>query len=192
MSKKTTKITIKVIKYEETDIHGCPFRCYDSGKVERQLMTTNQYGKKGDWCRCDNNKPKNDKNTDRYDIRISVNGKRYYLHRIVYFAFNSTFDFYNPKIMIDHINRDSLDNRISNLREATSGENQCNQKAQKNNKLGIKNIYDREKRWVVMIKKDGQTVVNRSFQKTLYTLDEVILFRDEKLLRHHGEFANLD
>ena len=86
MSKIVIKITPKVIKYEEVEINLCRFRCYDSGKVEsqRQLM----YGKKGDWCRCDNNKPFYNKNTNRYYIRVGVNGKNYYLHRIIYFAFN--------------------------------------------------------------------------------------------------------
>jgi len=193
MSKIVIKITPKVVNYKETEIHGCLFRCYKSGKVERQLMTTNQHGKKGDFRRCDNNKPRYDKRSDRYEIQISVNGKRYYLlHRIIYFAFNPTFDFYNPKIQIDHINRDSLDNRISNLREATHGENQRNTKAHKNNKLGLKNIRDRETRWVVQIMKDGQKVVDRCFPKDLYTLDDVILFRDDKLLEYHGEFANIE
>jgi hypothetical protein len=190
MSKIVINIAIKVVNYKETEIDGCLFRCYEDGSVERQLMTTNRYGKKGDWRRCDNKKPKYDKNTDRYCIQVSVNGKPYYLHRIVYFAFNPTFEFYNPKILIDHINRDSLDNKPANLRKATRGENGRNTKA--HNKLGIKNIYDHEKRWVVTIQKDGQKVVNRSFPKHLHTLDDVILFRDDQLLEHHGEFANID
>jgi len=186
MSKIVINIAIKV--YEEVEIHGCLFRCYESGKVERQLMTTNQYGKKGDWHRCDNNKPGYNK---RYS-QVRVNGKNYMLHRLVYFAFNPGFDFYNPKIQIDHINRDSLDNKISNLRETTSGENCRNTKARKNNKLGKKNISDRENCWVVQINKDGQRVVCRCFSKDLFTLDDVVLFRDDQLLEYHKEFANLD
>jgi len=186
-------INIKVVDYKETEIDGCLFRCYKSGRVERQLMATNfRYGKEGDWIRCDNNKPRYDKRSDRYNIQIGVNEKHYMLHRLVYYAFNPTFDFYNPKIMIDHINRDSLDNRIANLREATSGENQCNKKVQKNSKLGIKNIRDRENCWRVTIKKDRQIVVCRSFSKYLFTLDDVIRFRNDKLLLHHKEFANID
>ena len=190
MPKIEIKITIKI--YKETEIDGCLFRCYDSGKVERKLMTTNRHGKKGDFRRCDNIKPRYNKRNDRYCIQVGINGKTYLIHRIVYFAFNPTFDFYNPKIMIDHINRDSLDNKISNLREATCAENLRNTIAQKNNKLGIKNISDYENRWLVQIRKDGQTVVHRSFQKNLFTLDKVILFRDQKLLEFHKEFANIE
>jgi len=191
MSKIVINIALKV-NYREVEIDLCRFRCYEYRRVERQLMKTNRYGKEGDWRRCDNIKPNYDQRCDRYCIHIKVNGKMYYLHRIVYFAFNPTFDFYNPKIQIDHINGDSKDNQISNLRTATAGQNCHNQKARKNNKLGLKNIQDRKNRWEVTIKKDRQTVVCRSFNKTLFTLDDVILFRDDKLLLHHGEFANLD
>jgi len=192
MSKIVINIALKVVDYKEVEINLCLFRCYESGKVERQIMRTNRYGKKGDFCRCDNNKPRYNKKTDRYDIQVGVNGKFYFLHRIVYYAFNPGFDFHNPKIQIDHINRDSMDNKISNLREATHAQNQRNQKTHTKNKLGLKNIYDRKTHWVVQINKDGRTVVNRCFNKTLYTLDDVILFRNDKLLEYHKEFANLD
>jgi len=190
MSKIVINIALKV--YEETEIDGCPFRCYEEGRVERQLRSTNRYGKKGDWHRCDNIKPHYNKNTNRYDIQVEVNGKNYMLHRIIYFAFNPTFDFYNSKIQVDHINRDSLDNKPANLREATHAQNRRNTKAHINNNLGLKNIYDRENYWRVRVKKDGQTVVDRCFPKDLFTLDDVILFRDDKLLEYHKEFANLD
>ena len=41
---------------------------------------------------------------------------------------------------VDHINRDTTDNRVENLRWATRSQNQINKNTSKNNLLGVKNI----------------------------------------------------
>ncbi len=46
---------------------------------------------------------------------------------------------------IDHINRDTLDNRRVNLRKATFTEQNFNKPLQKNNKSGIKGVYFRSR-----------------------------------------------
>lgn len=46
-----------------------------------------------------------------------------------------------PEKQIDHINGDKLDNRIVNLREATSTQNHFNRDEQTNNTSGIKGVY---------------------------------------------------
>jgi hypothetical protein len=52
--------------------------------------------------------------------------KQFTFHRLMYYFYNLDFDILNPKIQIDHINRDKLDNSIENLRVVTHQENQFN------------------------------------------------------------------
>lgn len=55
-------------------------------------------------------------------------------------------------MLIDHINRDSLDNRRSNLRICTRSENVVNSDAKKTSKyLGV-HYAKREKMWVATIR----------------------------------------
>lgn len=69
---------------------------------------------------------------DKY-ILISFNSKRYPAHRLAwYFVYNTW-----PTNMIDHINGNPSDNRISNLRDVSCAENLQNmRKPTKRNKTG--------------------------------------------------------
>ena len=62
------------------------------------------------------------------------NNKTIRLHR---FIMNIT----NPKIVIDHINCNSLDNRKYNLRLCSHQQNLCNRGEMKNNTSGYKGVY---------------------------------------------------
>jgi hypothetical protein len=68
-----------------------------------------------------------------YQVRL--NGVAYYVHRVIY-----EMHFGETKSEIDHINRDKLDNRVENLREASRSQNICNNPARSDNKLGIKGV----------------------------------------------------
>ena len=67
---------------------------------------------------------------------ISIDRKMYLAHRLAWFLTYKQF----PKNQIDHINYDKLDNRLCNLREASSSENQWHKKIQKNNSSGFKGV----------------------------------------------------
>lgn len=63
-------------------------------------------------------------NKHRNAIVIRLNDKLYFAHRIAWFLYYGKF----PKDQLDHINHDGTDNRISNLREATTKQNHQNRK----------------------------------------------------------------
>lgn len=58
-----------------------------------------------------------------------------------------------PAKQIDHINRDRLDNRIANLREATDAENRQNMGLSVTNKSGVTGVtWDKQrKKWFAKI-----------------------------------------
>lgn len=68
--------------------------------------------------------------------RIKINGKDYLEHRLVWLYHYG----YLPTKHLDHINGIRDDNRIDNLREATSAENHQNRSKSKNNTSGFMGV----------------------------------------------------
>ena len=58
-------------------------------------------------------------------LLLRLSRRSYYIHRLVWLWFHGEF----PTGQIDHINRDRLDNRIENLRDATASQNRANRPA---------------------------------------------------------------
>lgn len=77
-------------------------------------------------------------------IKITVDGKEYSAHRLVYLYMEGRF----PAI-VDHINRDRADNRVLNLREVSLSLNSRNTKLSKANSSGVKGVswYSTTSRW---------------------------------------------
>lgn len=73
-------------------------------------------------------------------IQISVKGRRYMAHRIAWLYVHGKW----PKHEIDHINRCRSDNRLLNLREATSSQNNWNYSLSIKNTSGFIGVsYDK-------------------------------------------------
>jgi hypothetical protein len=89
-------------------------------------------------------------------IRIGIDGEQYSAHRL---AWLHTYGEW-PENVIDHIDQDSTNNRLRNLRDVTGSENSKNKKAYKNNSSGVAGIHfrnDRQK-WRARIKVNGKLI----------------------------------
>lgn len=95
-----------------------------------------------------------------------------------------------PDSVIDHANRDKLDNRRSNLRLATLSQNAANAKARSNSTSGFKGVYwsRRERRWKAEITVNGK---KRSLGYFIIAEDAAQAY-DGAARQHFGEFAHIN
>lgn len=78
------------------------------------------------------------------NVRVAGKKKKVYMHRVI----SGVKD---PKIEIDHIDGDGLNNTRANLRQATRSENMCNRSNQRNNTSGWKGVYRRDNKYRAQI-----------------------------------------
>lgn len=94
-------------------------------------------------------------------------------------------------LLVDHKDRDGLNNQRPNLRIATRGQNNANRRAALTNQtskyLGVAFEKDRQK-WTARIRKNGVGYRLGSFDTEL---DAAKAYNDAAQ-KHHGEFANLN
>ena len=85
-----------------------------------------------------------------------IKGKYYSLHRLSWLYMYGEF----PDGIIDHINQNRGDNRISNLRCITRAENNKNRTLQSNNKSGVNGVHwiSTAKRWAAVINIEGKRI----------------------------------
>ena len=81
-------------------------------------------------------------------IATKIGGKQYLVHRLIYMYHYG----FMPEV-VDHINRNCLDNRIENLRAADPSSNSSNRKVFSNNTSGHKGVsWDKGKnRWIAYV-----------------------------------------
>jgi hypothetical protein len=118
----------------------------------------------------------------RAGLKTSVPNGTTGVHRIIFKMFYGT----EPPV-IDHINGNNLDNRIENLREATTITNGYNRKINMNNKLGIKNVCYKpsERTYRVTI------TINKKQKEIFRTKDLELaeLVAQEARDKYHGQYA---
>ena len=108
-----------------------------------------------------------------------VDGKQIYMHRLIMNA--------KQDEIIDHITRNKLDNRRSNLRSCTKSQNSINKKLPCNNKSGYVGVSYRNdrNRWIANIKVNKKTIRLGSYNSK----EEAISARKEAEMKYFGEFV---
>jgi hypothetical protein len=113
-------------------------------------------------------------------VRINGKQKRLMLHRYILNA--------KPKQIVDHINRNSLDNRRENLRFVTAQQSSCN--TGPNHGLGFKGTSFKKdhKKWKAVITIDSKNIHLGYFS----TEEEAAKAYDVASKKYHGEYGYLN
>ena len=115
-----------------------------------------------------------------YKNKIKTTSK---IHRLVAHAF---LDNHDDKLCVDHIDRDKLNNHISNLRYATNSENSSNRTIGSNNTSGTTGVDFRKdkNKWRARIIKEGRQINLGFFE----TKEEAIEARSRAEEKYFKEF----
>lgn len=117
---------------------------------------------------------------------LSIDGHPYLTHRVAWFYMTGEW----PNGGLDHRNRNSLDNRWSNLREATQSMNVANTKIRSTNTSGFKGVHLRKRsnRWLAEIWKDGK----KTFLGSYASAEEASAAYQKAAIERFGEFVRFE
>jgi hypothetical protein len=117
-------------------------------------------------------------------IRVSLNKRFYGAHRLAWLYVHGEW----PSHEIDHINCDSADNRIANLRPATRSQNKANTGPYRTNTSGVKGVHwhVRAARWVARVQVNGREKHLGCFTN----IEDAAAAYRSAAEKHFGEFAS--
>jgi hypothetical protein len=128
--------------FKEIELFGNHLRVYECGDILVKRFNRDEYYEKKCYIRGGYKQLK---------LSYEKKQKSYKVHRIISYAFLG-LDIDNPKIKIDHIDRDRLNNKLSNLRQVTNQQNCFNRTAK-----GY-SWFKRDNKWSAHIKLDGKKI----------------------------------
>jgi len=113
---------------------------------------------------------------------VGLNYKKYLIHRLIWVMHGN-----DPVAVIDHINGNTTDNRIENLRASTHTENMCNAKRSRRNTSGIKGVSwnKSSRKWIGSVWYQQKMYKTPAFEIKEQCAEAVRMLR----LELHGEFA---
>ncbi len=116
-------------------------------------------------------------------LRVKIGRRVYSVHRLIWKIVTG----HEPPSIIDHIDGNPLNNRISNLRAADHGGNQQNTGLQRNNTSGFKGVSWKKshKSWQAEIMCGGKSHRLGRYKN----IDDAVRVVSEARNRLHGEFA---
>jgi len=106
--------------------------------------------------------------------------KKIYMHRVI---MNPPSD-----LMVDHINKDGLDNRRENLRMVTRSQNAINSHKRRNTVSQYRGVVLTEGLWMACITTKGKHIYLGKFKTEI----EAAKAYDVAAQDHHGDFAQLN
>ena len=117
-------------------------------------------------------------------VTLRILGKKHYfrVHRLIFMYHHG----YMPE-KIDHIDRNTSNNKIENLRPATSSQNQWNRGDKVRSKSGIRGVVMKNNRWYAQCKVFGKRHHLGCYGTIAEAENAVKTFRKE----NHMEFANV-
>lgn len=183
---KAEKISQKKRKSNIYDLSGDYGICYASNTDDKILFDLEDYDKIKDYCwnimshNVEGRKEYKKVHTMTYGCE---HRKHLFMHRVILGINDSS-------ITIDHINRNTLDNRKSNLRICSQQQNICNTEPRSGKYKGtsMHKLKDGSERWVAQI--SANHVKYRL--GTYNTEEEAALAYNKAAKELHGEFAYLN
>ena len=130
-----------MIEYIQTNLRYCDGALYRTTKRGGEPV-----GTRAGWLTVCNGRPY---------WKISINRKTKYLHHIIFLMHHG----FIPKV-IDHIDGDSTNNKIENLRAATQSQNMANSRMKSTNTSGYKGVTFRKdtNKWAAAIMVNGKHI----------------------------------
>lgn len=112
-------------------------------------------------------------------LQCSIDGKPYKLHRLAWLYVHGVW----PSDQIDHINHNTSDNRLCNLREVSCAENHQNRARKTNSASGYLGVtwHKRDHRWQAHLEVNGKAIHLGSYRD----LTDALAARQQAELKFH-------
>jgi len=118
-------------------------------------------------------------------IKVTFYPRTFLAHRIAWLLYYGE----DPTSEIDHKNRNTVDNRIANLRLATPASNRWNSKMSRNNTSGHPGVYfitaNKRRQWRATVNINGKNICIGHYD----TMEEAIEAYRKAANEHRGEFV---